>query len=150
MDEANKPFAEAGMPDLSGAIEKLLAHPELIASVASVLGKPPPDAPKSEEREESENASSPPEESAAALPKEISPEAISALAPLLAGFSKGGGGKLPLASLAPRGDDPRVCLLLALKPYLSAGRCEAIDTMIRLSAISELLRGRNEKHLGGH
>ena len=118
------------MPDLSEAIEKLLAHPELLSTVASVLGKPPPDPIESQEQAESP------------APSEM-PEAISALAPLLSGLSKGG------ALLSPRGDDPRVCLLRALKPYLSAERCEAIDTMIRLSPIAELLQKRNQERGGG-
>lgn len=141
MDDANKTSDLAPMPDLSGAIEKLLAHPELLASVASVLGKPPPVGEAKPQEEEAVASSE-----AETLPSQISPEAISTLAPLLGSFGKNGGKFTP----PPRADDPRACLLLALKPYLSAGRCEAIDTMIRFSAISELLRGRTEKNFGGH
>ena len=135
MDEEMKASVEAPMPDLSGAIEKLLAHPELLASVASVLGKPPPASALSEEQEPSAEESTPPSPA---------PEAISAMAPLLAGLSKGG------VSFSPRKDDPRVCLLRALKPYVSAGRCEAIDTMIRITPLVDLLQRRNDLFQGGH
>ena len=125
------------MPDLSEAIEKLLAHPELLSTVASVLGKPPPAPMESQEQPQEKPYD------AASAPSPPMPEAISALAPLLSGLSKGG------ALLSPRKDDPRVCLLRALKPYLSAERCEAIDTMIRLSPIAELLQKRNQERGGG-
>ena len=120
----------ASMPDLSGAIEKLLAHPELLSTVASVLGKPPP-API-EHREPSEPAA----------PSEM-PEAISAMAPMLSGLSKGG------ALLSLRADDHRACLLRALKPYLNAERCDTIDTLLRLLPLAELLRAKNQDPQGG-
>ena len=34
----------------------------------------------------------------------------------------------------------RECLLLALKPYLSEGRCEAIDYLIRIGRIGDAIR----------
>ena len=131
------------MPDLSGAIEKLLAHPELLSTVASVLGKPlpasvAPSAPPSEPSAEPSQETS--EEDSA--PSEI-PEAISALSPMLSGLSKGG------ALLSPRGDDHRACLLRALKPYLKAERCETIDTLLRLLPLAELLRTKNQRPKGG-
>ena len=64
---------------------------------------------------------------------------MTSLAPLLAGlngggFGGGGGG-------GDRGkDDERACLLRALKPYVSPGRREAIDTMIRLTRLTDLLK----------
>ena len=129
------------MPDLSVAIEKLLAHPELLASVASVLGKPPPSTPPSEPTDASVEQAPPPVSNPL-------PESLATLAPLLSGLGKGG--SFPFSALTPRGDDPRICLLRALQPYLSAGRCEAIDTMIRLAPLAELLRRRTDGSQGGH
>ena len=40
----------------------------------------------------------------------------------------------------PHGDARRESLLIALKPYLSKERCEAIDQMLRISRISEILK----------
>jgi len=126
--------AEAKPLDLSQAIEGILAHPELISMVASTLGKAPP-TPSTAPTPNDE--ASPLAAIAVSAPKEISPEAISAIAPILSGLGSIKKGAPPSA----KSDDPRICLLLALKPYLSAHRCEAIDTMIRLSTVSEVLRG---------
>ncbi|MBQ2999523.1 MAG: hypothetical protein IJD64_03590 [Clostridia bacterium] len=120
--------------DLSAAIEGILAHPELISMVASTLGKAPP-APSPPA--EPSNEASPLAAIAESAPREPLPtEAISAIAPLLSGL-----GDIKKGVPSTKKDDPRICLLLALKPYLSASRCEAIDTMIRLSSVSEVLRG---------
>ncbi len=128
-------------PAISDAIEKLLAHPELLSSIASTigLGKASPTTAESTEPLADAKSASAPEE--AVLPVAANPssptsdlgEAVAALAPLLSAFSgKGGGG--------PKGDDPRTCLLRALKPYVSRGRAEAIDTIIQLSRVSDVLK----------
>ena len=121
-------------PDLSEAIERLLAHPELLSSVASAIGIGK-SAPVSEEisaREETVPAIG----ESAKPPSTTSPQAlgesVAAIAPLLSALSGKGGTSKP--------DDPRTCLLRALKPYVSHGRAEAIDTIIHLSRISELLK----------
>lgn len=138
MDEKDTALPFAGKPlDLSHAIDTLLARPDLIATVASALGKAPPSIPPPAE---GEVTASPLEAIAESAPKEAAPpEAISALTPILSNLSGLSG--IKKGAPPPKSNDPRVCLLLALKPYLSASRCEAIDTMIRLSTISELLRG---------
>ena len=65
-------------------------------------------------------------------------DGIGKMAPLL-GKLTGAGALSPAA----RG---REGLLLALKPYLSPARCEAVDYLVRLTHISEALRalGRGE------
>ena len=110
---------------LSLAIDQLLAHPEVLSMVASALGSPKAPA---EEAEPSEAALA-----ASAAPASEASEALSALAPLLSGLSglARGGKETP--------DDPKACLLRALKPYVNPARREAIDTMIRLSQLSGLL-----------
>ena len=60
----------------------------------------------------------------------LSPELgklVSTLSPLLSG--KG----------TPAQEDHRACLLRALKPYLSPSRREAVDTVLRLSQLSDVL-----------
>ena len=141
MDEKDTALPLAGKPiDLSSAIDTLLARPDLIATVASALGKPPPSVSLPSAHSDAET--SPLEAIAERAPTEHpTPEAISAIAPLLSslsGLSGLSGGK---KGAPPKSNDPRVCLLLALKPYLSASRCEVIDTMVRLSTVTELLRG---------
>lgn len=143
----------AAPPPLSDAIARLMAQPELLSMVASALGAPAPTAAAPSDGEtaaevtpssaESETKETPPvsEESTPAVsPASASlPDLIATLAPLL-----GGGKGLPTGGGGHRGkEDDRTCLLRALKPYLSPGRREAIETMIRLSVLSDTL-----KHLG--
>ena len=58
------------------------------------------------------------------------PEAIGALAPLLSNELRN----------KARTDDKRACLLRALKPYMSDGRKEAIEYIIKISMISDVLK----------
>lgn len=125
--------AQNGNSQLGDMIDKLLANPELINMVASAVGRSAPsldakqDAPKANDGGEAEKASA---------PKDLAdlPELMSALSPVIASL-KGGdnGGRHAKA-------DKRACLLCALKPYLCQGRCEAIDYMIKLGRIAELIR----------
>lgn len=65
----------------------------------------------------------------AALPPELLgklPALMGALGPMMGG--KGGA------------KDEKSALLLALKPYMSPQRCEAIDKLIMISRLSELMR----------
>ncbi len=135
MDNEQKPITPP--PDLGAAIERLMANPELIATVASALGstKPPPAKETAlSDEESSEQEQLPALSLSNEAKKESDPSTpdlqrlVATLSPLLSGA---GGGKK---------DDPRACLLRALKPYVSPARREAIDTMIRLSLISDALR----------
>lgn len=109
--------ASQGKTDISLAIDKLLANPELINMVASAIGKSAPVGDK---------ATSVSEKAA------VTPDVISTIAPVLSAL-KGGDGHNARS-------DHRACLLAALKPYLCRERCEAIDYMIKLGKISELLK----------
>ena len=123
-------------PSLSDAMARIMAHPELISMVASVLGAPVADAPSesTESQTPLENASETVSVSdAVETGKEKGNDVIASLLPLLSRLSDEKGGER-------RTDDPRACLLRALKPYVSVGRREAIDTMIRLSQISDILK----------
>ncbi|MBO5939225.1 MAG: hypothetical protein J6Q82_06990 [Clostridia bacterium] len=148
MDENKEPekAVEANAPDLSRAIEGILAHPELISTIAAALGKSAPSAQAPKEREAMTEVAPEP---SVPLPKEIPPEALATIAPLLSGLSGVGGG-MGKGAPPPRKDDPRACLLLALKPYLSTGRCQAIDDILRLTTLSEVLRGFGTFGKGGH
>lgn len=131
--------------DLSSAIERLMANPELISMVASSLGmnkkEPQENVVPSAAPTSAPVATPPPVSQAAATssaePPSVSPDAIAALTPLL-GMLSGKGG-------ASKKDDDRACLLRALKPYVSRGRCEAIDTILQLSRLSDMLRHMNTK-----
>jgi len=107
--------------------------------VASALTSPPSAASAEGSQEsapptDSAPASADAEASAAPSAADKLPELMTALMPALASM-KGG---------APKGShgggDRRSCLLVALKPYLSRERCEAIDYMVKLGKISEVFR----------
>ena len=128
---------------LSDAIERLMANPELLSMVASTLGgtrsgdaKQASVSERSEEPLDTAPASSdiPSAEKVKGVTDEL-PVLLNTLAPLLS--AKGGTDKKGIPDIK---DDRGACLLRALKPYVSAGRREAIDYMIRISQISELLR----------
>ena len=117
-------------PQISEAIDKILANPELIGAVASALGGLKHGAENNAangEKEESDAVSA-----SAGVP---TAELISSLAPMISAMQK--------TQSVSKGDlsgDRRACLLMALKPYLCRERCEAIDYMVRLGKLSELFR----------
>lgn len=127
---------------LSDAISRLMENPEIISTVASALGNmsaqknepPPPDTGVSAEATEAEQTSTSPSQPA----PDLSALATS-LVPLMSGL--GGGSR----SYSKKSDncsetERREALLCALKPYVSESRREAIDYIIRISRISELLK----------
>ncbi len=148
MDEEKirEPQQGAQSLDISSAIERLMANPELISMVASSLGinkKEPQDShPSPAPAPTSAPVAVPPPAPQTVPPLstdslDVSPDAIAALTPLL-GMLTGKGG-------TTKKDDDRACLLRALKPYVSRGRCEAIDTILQLSRLSDMLRHMNTK-----
>ena len=108
---------------ISGAINKILEHPELIGMIGSMLKtSPPADAP-------AENAVA----TDAAPTSQGGADILASLAPMLSSLKSAG-------AALPHKDDKRECLLLALKPYLSRERCDAIDQMLRISRISDVFK----------
>lgn len=67
------------------------------------------------------------------------PALMAKLPEVMAALSPGKG--TPSIKKAP--PDKRTALLLALRPYLSESRCEAIDYITRLGKISDLLKNLN-------
>lgn len=169
-----------GMPDLSAAIGKLMAHPELLQMAASVLresggsadpaeeganspadrdpagarfaGNSPPAEGSSEEaaaRVASEEGTSKAETSkdtapaGASLPAALGnlpaldalPTLLGLAGPLLSGRGTGGG----KSAGHGKGIGRSTALLIALKPYLSPARCEAVDRIVEIGKLGELL-----------
>lgn len=113
---------------ISTAIDKILANPELISMVASALGG------GAAERKEDITPSDSTKSTVNKATEDKAGDMISTLAPILSSLQ----GR-SLLSHSPA-NDKRSCLLNALKPYLCKERCEAIDYMIKLGRISELLK----------
>lgn len=137
-------------PSLSDAIERIMANPELISMVASTLGaKPPTLEQKTEPRDvpqessdgiETDDRSEINDKSANAEPSPPDlASMVTSLAPILSGL-RGGGGRADGIRQEHSEAKRREALLCALKPYVSDGRREAIDYIIRISEVTELIR----------
>lgn len=116
--------------DLSSVLSKALSDPSFAATLAGLASglreggqaNPPESEPKPEPK-----------------PQPDPSEAVAALLPML---GKLGATPPPPDNGGPKGGrkgDPRCSLLLALKPYLSKSRCEAIDRMVQVSKIGGLI-----------
>ena len=124
MDEKDLAQPE-GNDAFSSMLNGILSNPEMLSMVSSLA------------EQLKNNASRPTEavsESEPVAPVSSNHQkdlqsAIGALAPLLSG-GKGGS----------KADNDRACLLRALKPYLSPGRCEAIEYIIKLSKITDVIK----------
>ena len=127
--------------DFSAMIDKVLSNPEILTTVAAALssggtgeesniGK----AAEKEKAEESVQASS-------ALDTDAMMQRLPQMMKLLSPMLSGGGAKSQGPAAAP--SDKRTCLLLAIKPYLSPERCEAIDYIVKFSKLSEILKNIN-------
>lgn len=125
----------ATSPAIADAMERLLAHPELLASVASAIGLGKPSSAQ-ERTPDAHDDETPPDTPEKTLPASAPQAAdlggtVAAFAPLLTAFTGKGDTKA---------NDPRSCLLRALKPYVSHNRAQAIDTILRLSLVSEAFK----------
>lgn len=119
--DTNQPTGTGLPPSLSDAMERIMANPELISMVASALGKPTP------------TSNQPPPETP---PKKEDPPAdATAVLASLPTLLKNVGGKLP--------ENDRTRLLCALKPYVNPHRRDTIDTLLRVSQMTELLQHLN-------
>lgn len=134
-ENANAPL------QISDAIDRLLANPDLLSAVASAIGAQAPtnatvkkeigsDGGDTNTAKESETAS--PIAAAESGTSSKIPDIMANAAPIIAALSGGKGGKTP--------DDDRTRLLCALKPYVNPHRRDAIDTMVQLARISEIIK----------
>jgi len=124
----------AQSPPLGEIIGKLMADPEIMKTLSSVIGKKDTAADQAqptEAKEASAAEETAPVSSGASEAIDRLPEVMAMLTPALKN------GKIP------ERNDRRTCLLRAIKPYVSRGRCEAIDYMIRIAGISDILKNLN-------
>lgn len=124
MDEQSTAAQSGGSDGFSSILNGILSNPEMMAMISSMAGKL-----KSENAPAESEATEASEAAPTSAPERL-PEAISALAPLLSGEGV----------KHSKRDNDRACLLRALKPYLSPGRSEAIDYIIKFSSIADLLK----------
>ena len=135
--------ADIGLPnDFSAMLDKVLSNPDILTTVASALSGVSSNASGEESNKETQTPKA--EESvAAAAPLDTDalmqklPQMMKLLSPMLSGAGVQNHPSAPLPS------DKRTCLLLAIKPYMSQERCEAIDYIIKFSQLSEILKAIN-------
>lgn len=125
MNDVSLPSPEA----LSSMISTLKENPALLQSFASSLGIPN----KHEEEKEKNEVAEENTEPVSSVPN-MPPEIMKALPTILSLMN--GNGKAKSKSEANR-----EALLYALKPYLSKSRADAIEKVIRLSRIGDILSG---------
>lgn len=132
-ESIREPTADGGA-QISAAIEKILANPELIGMVASALSSAPKGENTVSDTEADTQKSSAEKDAVPTAAREL-PDMAASLMPILS--SLGTASKVT----SVKGNDRRTCLLGALKPYLCKERCEAIDYMIKLARIADVFRG---------
>lgn len=123
---------------ISSAISKLMEHPEIIGAVASALGSSSPLSPTATATATaSESADSSDSDAAEQAPEAFAggAELASSLIPMISRLgSLGIGGKD-----GGKGGSKHSALLCALKPYLSPNRRDAIDYMLKISQLSDII-----------
>ena len=107
------------------ALNNILSNPQMMSMISSIAKNLRADEASPSAQNAEETPTGPPEPSVQKLP-----DSVSALAPLLSTELLGKAKK----------DDRRACLLRALKPYMSDGRKEAIELIIKISMISDVLK----------
>ncbi len=129
-------------PDLSTILGELLSNKELMEKIGEIAGNTKPQADAGTEASHASEMSSPAAStvSAASIDGLLSnpdimsklPEVINAIKPIMARKSE---------EKSSPAFDKRLALLVALKPYLSPKRCEAIDYIAKMSKLSETFKG---------
>ncbi len=125
MSDISMPSPEA----LSSMINTLRENPAILQSIASSLG-----IEKGEENETEEKAAVEQKSETVSAVSSIPPEIMKALPTILSLMNGDGKGK-------SKSEANREALLYALKPYLSKSRADAIEKIIRLSRLGDILSG---------
>ena len=107
----------------SSALNNILSNPQMLSMVSSMSEQLKNNASKPEAASPQPTDAAP----ASASPSKDMASALGALAPLL-------------SSNSSKADNNRACLLRALKPYLSSGRCEAIEYIIKFSKLTDVIK----------
>lgn len=117
---------EQSIPNLSEAIEKLMAHPEILQMAASVMSTPKDDASATK----AAASEIPKDPTPPSVPTGGMPDLLQLALPLLSGGKRPHGKSDALSR--------STALLIALKPYLSASRCETVDKLVQIGRLGTL------------
>jgi hypothetical protein len=143
--EAPAENAAPSIPDLSA----LLTDPAMLARITSVIStlQAPAAEPSATPSPASQQASVPTDGLSALLSNPAILEKLPQMMALLAPMLRNTGAPAPAADatpaaklLPPSPTADRDNLLLAIKPFLSSGRRDAVDTILRIEHLGALLR----------
>ena len=120
--------------DLKNKLDAVLSNPEMMQKVMGIVKSMRPESDLSDSERYTDN-----EKSKSEVPQNgpsgNSPTADSAV--IAAGLQKllGGNGNRPADK---KSDDPKIALLMALRPYLNPQRQERIDKILKMLSMSEI------------
>ncbi len=120
--------------DLKNKLDAVLSNPEMMQKVMGIVKSMRPESDISDSDRHTDNEK-PKSEVPQNNPSGISPTADSAV--IAAGLQKllGGSGSRPADK---KSDDPKIALLMALRPYLNPQRQERIDKILKMLSMSEI------------
>ena len=132
-----KDISSMSPEELSGAVQSILQNPAFARLAAEVSGGTA-SAPQNEPQSSPASAPAMPQISPEMLAR--LPQMMSAMAPLLSGMQgKGDGGKGGTEDRKDGDSERRRRLLAALKPYLSSQRKDAIDSILKVTEMTDLI-----------
>ena len=143
MEEMRK-TADGGV-EIPDAVKTLLSNPALLKGIGAAIGSMQPETPKGEGGTPS-GAVLPTDGLSALLSNpqamEKLPQVIAALCPMMTATAAPTEKKQEAVSAAGSTDSfaCRDRLLLALKPFLSPARCEAVDTILQISRLGAVFK----------
>lgn len=133
-----KDISSMSSEELQDAVQSILANPAFAKLAAEVSGGIAPTQPQNEPQSAPASAPAMPQISPEMLAK--LPQMMSAMAPLLSGMQgKGDGGKDGDGGKKEGDAERRRRLLAALKPYLSHQRKDAIDSILKVTEMTDLI-----------
>lgn len=115
-----------GSPDLAGILNELLSNEELTSKISEIASSSKSDTSSIDGGGINSLLSN------TDLMSKL-PEVISVIKPMMSGGKP--------SETRDMHSDRRLGLLMAMKPYLSPKRCEAIDYIAKMSRLSETLKG---------
>ncbi len=133
-----KDISEMSGEELSGAVHSILSDPAFAKLVGELSGG----APKEAETDREEKSAPAQSQSVPQISPEMLarlPQMMSAMAPLVSGMRGKTDGKDDGKGGSPGDAEKRKKLLSALRPYLSSQRKDAIDSILKVTEMTDLI-----------